>query len=141
MRRMLASTYPSRSELAKGTVRNPAGPCYTGGGLPGFERSNDSDRPGQLLLQRGEPVALVFWAHDFAERARTGWFLTVLDDEGEPDGRRPTELEVSDAVAALVANTKLDRSEWLAQAETVELVTAADAVDAGERLLEELLGG
>jgi hypothetical protein len=40
-----------------------------------------------------------------------------------------------------VADARLPRSEWLAQAETIELVTAAAAVDIGERALARLLGG
>jgi hypothetical protein len=107
--------------------------------VPGFERSRDPSRPGQLLLQRGEPVALVFWSHDFSDRAQTGWFLAVLDDAGEPDGRRPTRLTVADAVTALVEDSGLERADWLARAETLELTTAAAAVEAGERLLGRML--
>jgi hypothetical protein len=109
--------------------------------VPGFERSSDPDRPGQLLLRRGEPVAIVFWSHDFSDRAQTGWFVAVLDEDGEPDGRRPTRLAVSDAVAALVDDSALERTEWLARAETVELVTAGEAVEAAERVLARMLGG
>ena len=106
-----------------------------------FARTSDPDRPGQLLLQGGAPVAVVYWAHDFAERDQTGWFLTILDDDGEPDGRTPQRLEVSAEVAALVGDDRLERTGWLAQAETLELVTAAAALDAGELRLEQLLGG
>jgi len=109
--------------------------------VPGHEPSDDPDRPGQLLLQGGEPVALVFWAHDFADRAQTGWFLVLLDDEGEPDPRPPRRLSVSDAVTRLVGDDESGRGAWLAQAETVELVTATAAVAAGERELERVLGG
>ena len=76
--------------------------------MPRFHRSHDPDRPGQLLLQDGEPVAIVYWAHDFAERDQTGWFLAILDDDGEPDGAPPQRLEVSGDVAALVADDRLD---------------------------------
>lgn len=94
-----------------------------------------------MLLQRGEPVAMVYWAHDFADRGQTGWFLVLLDDDGEPDPRPPRRLAVSDAVSGLVGDAGSDRFAWLAQAETVELVTAADAVRAGERALAQVLGG
>jgi hypothetical protein len=106
-----------------------------------FSRSPDPDRPGQLLLQGGEPVAIVYWAHDFAERDQTGWFLTILDDEGEPDGRPPQRLEVSGDVAGLIADDRLERTAWLARAEAVELVSAAAALEAGERRLEQVLDG
>ena len=46
---------------------------------------HDPEGPGQLLLSDGEPVAMVVWAHDFAERSQTGWFFVPLDDDGEPD--------------------------------------------------------
>jgi len=116
------------------------------GGVPGFlavprfARTHDPDRPGQVLLQAGEPVAIVYWAHDFADRDQTGWYLAILDDQGEPDGRPPQRLDVSGDVAALVEDDRLDRSGWVARAETLELVTAAPALDAGERLLAQLLG-
>jgi hypothetical protein len=104
-----------------------------------FERTHEPGRPGELLVHQGEPVALVLWAHDHGERERTGWFLVRLDSEGEPDGEPPTRLAVSADVDRLVADTRTPRSEWLAQAETIELVTAAAAVEAGERVLAELL--
>jgi hypothetical protein len=107
--------------------------------MPRFERSHEPGRPGQLLVHRGEPVALVVWAHDYAERGQTGWFLMTLDADGEPDGEPPTRLGVSEDVDRLAADTRLGRAEWLAQAETLELVTAAAAVEAGERALETLL--
>jgi len=107
--------------------------------MPRFERSHEPGRPGQLLAHRGEPVALVVWAHDFAEREQTGWFLMTLDADGEPDGEPPIRLDVSEDVDRLAADTRLGRAEWLAQAETVELVTAQAAVEAGERELERLL--
>jgi len=109
--------------------------------MPRFERSRDPDRPGQLLVYQGEPVAMVLWAHDYAEREQTGWFLVTLDDDGEPDGDPPRRLAVSADVDRLVTDALLPRAEWLAQAETVELVTAAAAVDVGESALSRLLGG
>jgi hypothetical protein len=108
--------------------------------VPGFERAADPDRPGELLLRGGEPVALVFWAHDYEERARTGWFVAVLDEDGEPDGRPPTRLAVTGEVAELIATRELARADWLARAQTVELLTAGVAVDAAERALERMLG-
>jgi len=109
--------------------------------MPRFERSHDPDRSGQLLVHEGEPVAMVIWAHDYAEREQTGWFLVTLDSGGEPDGEPPRRLAVSADVDGLVADARLPRGEWLAQAETVELVTAAAAVDVGESALSRLLGG
>jgi hypothetical protein len=104
-----------------------------------FQRAHDADRPGQLLLHEGRPAALVMWAHDWAERDRTGWFLVLLDREGEPQGEPPLRLTVSADVDRLVSDATLDRAAWLAQAETLELVTATAAVDAGERELARLL--
>jgi len=106
-----------------------------------FERSHDPDGPGQLLTQGGEPVASVLWAHDFGDRAQTGWFLVLLDDDGEPEPRSARRLTVSDAVTRLVADAESERASWLARAETVELVTATEAIAAGERELEQVLGG
>ena len=93
-----------------------------------------------MLVQDGEPVALVMWAHDWAERDRTGWFLVLLDGDGEPDGGPPRRLDVSEDVDRLVADRALARAEWLAQAETLELVTAGAALDAGELVLAQHLG-
>jgi hypothetical protein len=107
--------------------------------VPRFERVHDADRPGQLLVHQGEPVALVMWTHDWEERNRTGWFLVLLDGDGEPDGDAPLRLDVSSDVDRLVADARLERAAWLAQAETLELVTAAAALDAGERALARLL--
>jgi hypothetical protein len=109
--------------------------------VPGFERAPDPDRPGQLILRHGEPVALVFWAHDFEDRTQTGWFMIVLDEQGEPDGRPPTLLPMAGAASELAADAELERGEWLARAETVELVTAGDAVGAAEQALGRMLGG
>src|SRR5215207_8559254 len=107
----------------------------TGAALARFERSHEPGRPGQLLVHRGEPVGLVLWAHDYAEREQTGWFLVTLDDDGEPDGEPPTRLAVSEEVDRLRADDRMPRREWLEQAEALELVTATAAVDAGEREL------
>ena len=109
--------------------------------MPRFERTHDPDRPGQLLVHEGEPVAVVLWAHDYAEREQTGWFLVTLGGDGEPDGAPRRRLAVSSDVDRLVADADLPRGEWLAQAETVELVTAAAAVDVGERALAREIGG
>lgn len=91
---------------------------------------------GQALLRGGRAVARVVWAHDFAERPETGWFLVPLDPQGEPAHDRRRRLSVSADVERLVADTQLGRPAWLAQAETVELVTAGAAVTAAERLLQ-----
>jgi len=96
---------------------------------------SDPGAPGQLLFRAGEPVATVVWAHDFAERLQTGWFLVPLDAEGEPAHERRRRLDVSPDVERLVADTELSRAAWLGQAETVELVTATAAIAAGEHLL------
>ena len=96
---------------------------------------HDPEGSGQLLLADGEPVATVVWAHDFAERSQTGWFFVPLDDDGEPDHAWSRRLAVSEDVERLAADTELSRAAWIARAETVELVTAAAAVAAAERLL------
>jgi hypothetical protein len=118
----------------------PTPPWYTTGAMTRFDRSHDPDRPGELLLHEGQAVAMVLWAHDHAERERTGWFLVTLDGDGEPDGEPPRRLAVSADVDALVGDARLPRREWLAQAETVELVTAGAALGAAERALARLLG-
>ena len=87
------------------------------------------------MLHDGEPLAVVVWVHDFAERAETGWFLVPLDADGEPAHERRRRLAVAPDVERLVADKELSRAAWLAQAETVELVTAAQAVAAAERLV------
>jgi hypothetical protein len=100
-----------------------------------FQRSHDPTRPGQVLLQDGEPVALVVWIHDFTDRAQTGWFVALLDADGEPGDEPPRRLTVSAEVDRLVADDRLGRAEWLAHAEAVELVTATAAVETAERVL------
>jgi hypothetical protein len=102
---------------------------------------HDPERPGQVFLSDGAPVAIMVWSHDYADRGQTGWFLLMLDDDGEPDGERPWRLAVSDDVDRLVADGHLSRAEWLAQAEALELVTASAAIEAGERCLARVLDG
>ena len=55
------------------------------------------DRPGgQLLFDDGEAIALVYWTHDYEEREATGWFLAMLDSEGEIDHEKePHRLDVT----------------------------------------------
>ena len=106
-----------------------------------FQRLHDPERPGQVLLQHGEPVATVVWSHDFTDRAQTGWFLLMLDSDGEPDDDHRRRLAVSDDVDRLVADGRLSRADWLAQAETLELVTAGAAIEAGERCLARVIDG
>ena len=101
-----------------------------------YERAHDPGGPGLLLLRDGEPVASVLWMHDFAERARTGWFVVPLGAAGEPEHGRARRLAVSGDVERLVADRELPRGEWLARAETFELLTATAAVEAAERLLD-----
>ena len=100
-----------------------------------FERIRDPSRPGLLLLRGGDPVAAVFWSHDFAERELTGWFAAPLDDDGEPEHERAQRLDVSAEVEQLARDTELPRGDWLARAEAVELLTATAAVEEAERLL------
>ena len=108
--------------------------------MAGFERRKDPERPGGLLLLRaGEPAGLVWWAHDFGDRAATGWFVQPLDAEGEPGEDGPRRLDVSPDVRALRDDEALDRTQWIARAETLELVTAPAALDAAELLLAGLL--
>ena len=106
-----------------------------------FQRMQDPDRPGQVLVHEGAPVATVVWSHDFTDRGQTGWFLVTLDDDGEPDGEPPRRLSVSRDVERLAGDARLSRADWLAQAETLELVTATAAVEAGERWLARVLDG
>ena len=61
----------------------------------------------------------------------------LLDAEGEPGDEPPRRLAVSEDVDRLVAQDRLSRAEWLAQAEAVELVTATAAVESAERMLDE----
>ena len=106
-----------------------------------FQRASDPDRAGQMLLQDGEPVGLLFWAHDYGDRTGTGWFLALLDEHGEERGEEPpTRLEVAPAVDELVRDEALDRAGWLARAETLELVTAPAALEAAELALADALG-
>ena len=105
-----------------------------------FTRASDPDRAGQMLLQGGEPVGLLFWAHDYGDRAGTGWFLSLLDEDGEEQGEPPCRLDVAGDVDLLVADVSLDRAEWLARAETLELVTAPAALAAAEVALADALG-
>jgi hypothetical protein len=106
-----------------------------------FQRLHDPERPGQVLMHDGEPIATVVWTHDYADRSATGWFLVMLDSHGEPDGDPPRRLLVSADVEALAADGRMDRADWLARAETLELVTATAAVEAGERRLARVLDG
>ncbi len=106
-----------------------------------FQRMHDPGRPGQVLVHAGAPVAAVVWSHDFGDREQTGWFLMMLDEDAEPDGEPPRRLHVSRDVDRLAGDTRLSRAEWLAQAETLELVTATVAVEAGERCLARVLDG
>jgi hypothetical protein len=103
--------------------------------LPRFQRSRDPDRPGQLLLEQGAPVAELYWSHDFAVRTQTGWFLQLLDETGEPDDDGLRRLTVSPDIAQLVADQALERADWVARAEALELVTASAALEAAERAL------
>jgi hypothetical protein len=107
--------------------------------VPRFQRARDPDRPGgQLLFDDGEAVALVYWAHDYGEREATGWFLAMLDADGELDPEvDPRRLEVSPDIDALRTNRGLDRDGWLAQAETLEMVSAEAALRVAERVLEQ----
>ena len=110
--------------------------------MPRFQRLYDPNRPGQVLVQDGDPVATVVWIHDYDERARTCWFLFRLDDDGEPYSRdRPRRLAVSDDVDGLVADRRLDRAAWHAQAKMLELTTSAAALEAGEARLARMLDG
>ena len=108
--------------------------------MSGFQRAHDPNRPGQLLLDARGPAAELVWVHDFAERARTGWFLQPLDAAGEPDGGHPWRLDVSPDVTRLVEDRTLSRGAWLARAEALELVTASAALAVAERVLERARG-
>ena len=107
--------------------------------MPRFQRCSDPDRPGgQLLFGHGAAVALLYWTHDYAEREATGWFLAMLDEDGQIDAdEEPRRLAVSPEVDALMANRRLDRDAWLASAETVELVSSQVALEVAERVLEQ----
>ena len=105
-----------------------------------FQRTPDPDRSGQMLLEDGTPVGLVFWSHDFEDRDATGWFLALLEPDGEEGEEPPGRLDVAPEVEALVADRELSRGDWLARAETLELVTAHAALAAGELALADALG-
>jgi hypothetical protein len=105
-----------------------------------FQRTPDPDRSGQMLLEGGEPVGLVYWSHDYADRQGTGWFLALLEPDGEETDEPPRRLDVAADVDALVADRALSRGDWLARAETVELVTAEGALAAAELALADALG-
>jgi hypothetical protein len=104
-----------------------------------FRRATDPGRPGQVLLLDDEPLALVVWTHDYSERARTGWFLVPLTNDGEPDDGAAVRLAVSADVEQLVADRELGRREWLARAEAAELLTAGAALGAAEDALAAML--
>jgi hypothetical protein len=105
-----------------------------------FERTGDPDRPGgQVLLRDGVPVALVWWAHDYGDRAATGWFMQALDADGEPLGDAPRRLPDAGDVRVLVDDRTLGQAEWVARAETLELVSAPAALAAAERALADEL--
>ncbi len=62
----------------------------------------------------------------------------MLDGDGEIDHDvEPRRLDVAPEIDALMTNRRLDRAAWLAQAETVELVSTQDALRVAERLLEQ----
>ena len=132
--RASASAPACHMHSTDGRRETPRAVVYRPVAVSRFQRSHDPDRPGQVLLQAGEPVATVVWAHDFGDRAQTGWFLLMLDDDGEPDGEPPWRLAVSDdGRPAGRGRPVSSRADWLAQAETLELVTAGAAIAAGER--------
>jgi hypothetical protein len=80
----------------------------------------------------------VYWTHDYEEREATGWFLAMLDSEGEIDHEEePHRLDVTPEIDALMVDRGLDRDAWLAPAETVELVSAQEALRVAEQVLEQ----
>ena len=105
-----------------------------------FQRAHDPDRSGQLLLDDGEPAGLLFWSHDYADRDGTGWFLALLEPDGEEGDEPPVRLDVSSDVDLLVADEALARGDWIARAETLELVTAPAALAVAELALADALG-
>jgi hypothetical protein len=105
-----------------------------------FQRAHDPDRSGQLLLDDGEPAGLLFWSYDYADREGTGWFLALLQPDGEEGDEPPLRLDVSGDVGLLVADEGLARADWIARAETLELVTAPAALAAAELALADALG-
>jgi hypothetical protein len=102
-----------------------------------LDRAPDPGRRGQLLLLDGEPAGVLLWVHDAVDRSATGWYLQLLDADGEPAGQ-PHRLPDPDDVAALRASDERDRGTWIRQAETVELVSASAALRLAEAALEEL---
>ena len=105
-----------------------------------FQRTPDPDRSGQMLLEGGRPVGLVYWSHDYADREGTGWFLALLEPDGEEADEPAFRLDVAADVDALVTDRALSRGDWLARAETLELVTAHAALAAAEIALADALG-
>ncbi|HYH91193.1 MAG TPA: hypothetical protein VEX67_18315 [Solirubrobacteraceae bacterium] len=94
-----------------------------------------------MLLEDGEPVGLLFWAHDYGDRTATGWFLALLDERGEERADEPQRrLDVAPEVDGLVRDEALDPAGWLAATETLELVTAPVALAAAELVLADALG-
>ena len=104
-----------------------------------FQRTPDPDRSGQMLLEAGAPAGLVYWSHDYTDREGTGWFLALLEPDGEEADEPAFRLDVAADVDALVADRALSRGDWLARAETLELVTAHAALAAAEVALADAL--
>ena len=86
------------------------------GTMSRFQRTPDPDRSGQMLLEAGEPVGLVYWSHDYTDREGTGWFLALLEPDGEEADEPAFRLDVAADVDALVADRALSRGDWLARA-------------------------
>jgi hypothetical protein len=104
-----------------------------------IERAQDPGRRGQLLLLDGEPAAVVTWVHDADDRPSTGWFLQLLDADGEATGPAH-KLRGPAGVTELVETPQPDREAWIRQAETVELLTATTALEMAETVLAHLRG-
>ena len=113
-------------------------PC---GAMSRFQRAPDPDRSGQLLLEDGEPVGLARLGRTTSPTAtaRAGsspcW---------SPTARRATSRRCASTSpptsTLLVADRALGRADWLARAETLELVTASAALAAAEVALADALG-